>query len=452
MGFFNNLFKNSDTATLNMAEVGTATDPNTGSGVVKSTNPSQTQTSVNEDTAMSVACLNQGITIIGDTIASMPVYLYQNVNGFQQVFPLDARSLALSRMANDAYSAFNLKKSMIKDLILYGVAYAQIVSVSNTECQLNYIPPQIVMAHWDSTGYFFQVQGYTTNVLGENVQSQIIDYADMIVVTRNAKYNTILGQGLLTYGKDILSLSMEETQYMNNLFKNGLSAKAVLSSKTPFKREIKEQLKSDLQEFYSGSSNAGKMLVLEGDISVDSLALSPTDIDLINTENFTISEIARFLNIPKHMLNLDRQQGTYSNITQERLQLLQNTLTSYTVAFEEAFNQKLLTPQEIQQGYYFQFDTSQMLKLTPQDQAQYMLSLFEANVVTLEEVREALNLGGDEDTVQELQKLQQLKSQQIATQMKTNISQEQVAQQQATGGKLVNDDEIVDEASPQATK
>ena len=447
MGFFNDLFKNSNTATLNMAEVGTAVDPKTGSGVVKSTNnSSQNQTSVTEDTAMAIACLNQGITIIGDTIASMPVYLYQNVNGFQQVFPLDPRSLALSRMSNEAFSAFNLKKAMIKDLILYGVSYAQIVSQSKTECQLNYIPPSIVIPHYDSTGYFFNIQGYTTDVLGENVPSQVVDYADMIVVTRNAKYNTIAGQGLLTYGKDVLSLCMEETQYMNNLFKNGLSAKAVLSSKTPFKKEVKDKLKADLQEFYSGSSNAGKMLVLEGDISVDSLALSPTDIDLINTENFTISEVARFLNIPKHMLNLDRQQGTYSNITQERLQLLTNTLTSYTVALEEAFNQKLLTPQEIQQGFYFQFDTTQMLKLTPQEQSQYMLELLQANVVTIEEVREALNLGGDEDTVQELQKIQQLKSQQLSAQMKTNITQEQVANQQAEKGKIVNDDEIVDEA------
>ena len=60
-------------------------------------------------------------------------------------------------------------------------------------------------------------------------------------------------------------------------------------------------------------------MVLEGDIDVLPLNLTPSDIRLIDNKNLTITEIARFLNIQKHLLNLDRGQGTYSNITQERL-------------------------------------------------------------------------------------------------------------------------------------
>ena len=208
---------------------------------------------------------------------------------------------------------------------------------------------------------------------------------------------------------------------MSNLFKNGLSAKAVLSSKTPFKKEIKEQLKADLKEFYSGADNAGKMMVLEGDISVLPLSLTPADIKLIENKHFTISEIARFLNIQKHLLNLDRGQGTYSNITQERLMLLQNTLMPYTVIIEEGINQKLLTEEEIaNESYYFAFNTSEMLKITPEDQATYMINLYKENIVTLEEVRATLNLGGDVETIDRLNKIQNLKDAQIVSSLTEN--------------------------------
>lgn len=387
---------------------------NSSGNYVSSNNQSA---NIDEDTALKIAALHQGISIIAETVASMPVYLHKDENGFQTTLMQDSRSRVLSGMTNEVLTSFNLKRNMIKDLILYGNAYAKIVREGDN-ISLFYLPVDKVTTKKDSTGYFFKVESYSTDVTGERYDSEIVNYADMLVLVRNPKYNSPIGQGLLDYAKDIFDMSIQETSYMINLFKNGLSAKAVLSSKTPFKKEIKEKLKADLREFYSGSNNAGKMLVLEGDISVLPLSLSPSDIKLIENKSFTIGEIARFLNMPKHMLNLDRGQGTYSNVTQERMMLLQQTLMPFTVAFEEALNQKLLTEDEQNNGYYFQMNVNDMLKLTPEEQSNYMLNLFKEEVVTLEEVRASLNLGGDAKTIMELKRNQEVKRQ--ASQMQMN--------------------------------
>ena len=163
-------------------------------------------------------------------------------------------------------------------------------------------------------------------------------------------------------------------------------------------KETKEKLRQDLLNFYSGSQNAGKMLVLEGDIAVQSLALTPADINLIQNRNLTVTEIARFLNIPKHLLNLDRGQGTYSNITQERLQLIQSTLTPYVTNFQQALNNILLTPAEKKSGYHFSFDANETLKLTPQEQADYLVKLLDSKIMTANEVRRKLNMRPLEET------------------------------------------------------
>ncbi len=364
---------------------------------------------IDEETAMKIGALNQGIGIIGDTISSLSLYLYKEQDGFQEVFYDDPRSRVMSDMANETLSAFNLKKALIKDLILRGNAYAKIER-SGKDVFLRYLPTTVVTPKMDGSGYYFEVQSYSTDVSGERYQAEVVDAYDMLVLTKNNQYNSITGKGLLDYANDVFATSIEETNYMYNLLVNGLSSKAILNSKTPFKREIKEQLKRDLRDYYAGSKNAGKIMLLEGDVNVLPLAMTPGDMKLLENKSFNISEIARFLNIPKHMLGLDRQQGTYSNITQERLQLLTNTLMPYVTILEQAMNQKLLDDNERANGYYFKFDVSELMKMTPQDNAEYMLKLFDANVVTIEEVRATLGLGGDADTIAYLKQVQDAKS------------------------------------------
>lgn len=373
-----------------------------------SVSSSSTNITIDEDTAMKISALYQGINIICDTIGAMPIYLYKEIDGYQQVVEDDKRNLVLSHMANQVLSSLNLKRSMLKDLILNGNAYA-IINRMGENIELEYVPLEYVTPKKDGTGYYFEVQSFTTDVLGERFEKRIVDYSDMLVLIRNNKYNSIQGKGLLDYAALSLDMATEENTYMSNLFKNGLSAKAILNAKNGLKGDLKTKLKRDLLDFYSGSKNAGRMLVLEGDFDLKSLSLSPTDLKLIENKNFTITDIARYLNIPKHLLNIDRQQGTYSNITQERLQLLQNTLLPYVIALEDACNQKLLTEEEIMQGYYFKCNTTEMLKLTPEDQAKYMLDLYREGIVVVDEVRAALNLSGDAETINELKKMQLLK-------------------------------------------
>lgn len=417
MGLFDKILNNNNNSSSNEVVYKMPTSSLVKANTYATAEPSATTiATIDEETAMKIGALNQGIGIIGDTISSLSLYLYKEQDGFQEVFYDDPRSKVMSDMANETLSAFNLKKALLKDLILRGNAYAKIER-SGKDIFLRYLPTNVVTPKMDSSGYYFEVQSYSTDVSGERYDAEVVDAYDMLVLTKNNQYNSIKGKGLLDYANDVFATSIEETNYMYNLLVNGLSSKAILNSKTPFKREIKEQLKRDLQDFYAGSKNAGKVMLLEGDVNVLPLAMTPTDMKLLENKAFNISEIARFLNIPKHMLGLDRQQGTYSNITQERLQLLTNTLMPYVTILEQAMNQKLLDDNERANGYYFKFDVSELMKMTPQDNANYMLQLFESNVVTIEEVRATLGLGGDSDTIAYLKQVQQAKTNMVLNTM-----------------------------------
>ena len=355
---------------------------------------------LDEDTAFTIAALHQGVAIISDAIASMNVYLYDyDEGGNIRKLETDYRNYLLNNMANPYLTASNLKKAMLKDIILHGNGYANVEKNTRGKISsLEYIPASFVIPGADNFGYYYDVTSITTGVTGEIKEPRRIDEFNMLNVVVNPVANSVKGKGILDYAKETLVIANQENTYVKNLFLNGLSAKAILNSKTPFKKETKEKLRQDLLNFYSGSQNAGKMLVLEGDIAVQSLALTPADINLIQNRNLTVTEIARFLNIPKHLLNLDRGQGTYSNITQERLQLIQSTLTPYVTNFQQALNNILLTPAEKKSGYHFSFDANETLKLTPQEQADYLVKLLDSKIMTANEVRRKLNMRPLEET------------------------------------------------------
>ncbi|MEG1482555.1 phage portal protein [Clostridium sp.] len=405
MGLIESLFKNGE------VKLGTE-DGTEGSTTVSVDNSSA---NITEDSALGIAALYQGISVISDSISAMPIFLYRDVDGYQQLMEDDPRNRLMSGMANEVLTSYNLKKVIVKDLILHGNAYIKINRSGALIESLTYIPVDSVKPKFDNSGYYFEVSEISTGVDGEKIPSEIIDFYDMLVLIRNNKYNSILGQGILDMASKTLDTSIEEENYMRNLFKNGLSSRAILNSKTPLRKEIKDKLRLDLKNLYSGVKNAGSVMVLEGDMQLIPLTLTPSDVKLIESRNFSITEISRWLNVPKHMLNMDRSQGMYSNITQERQQLLTNTLTPFMIAIEESLNQKLLTDEERAQEYYFKFDTSELLRLTPEDQSAYMLNLYQAGVVTVEEVRSALNFGADETIVNELKQIKQTKTQENNT-------------------------------------
>ena len=98
--------------------------------------------SINEDTAMTIAALHQGISVISDAIASMNVYLYDyDEEGNIRRLDNDYRNYLLNNMANPYLTSFNLKKALLKDIILYGNGYAFVDKNSRGKISsIEYIP------------------------------------------------------------------------------------------------------------------------------------------------------------------------------------------------------------------------------------------------------------------------------------------------------------------------
>ncbi len=73
-----------------------------------------------------------------------------------------------------------------------------------------------------------------------------------------------------------------------------------------------ENLKSQLEEAYTGPANAGRPLLLEGGLDWKPMSLSPADMDFINAKHVAAREIALAFGVPPQLLGIPGD-ATYAN-------------------------------------------------------------------------------------------------------------------------------------------
>ena len=86
-----------------------------------------------------------------------------------------------------------------------------------------------------------------------------------------------------------------------------------------------ENLKEEFRDQYSGASNAGKVLILEGGMDWKQVSLSPIDLNFIEGNNQNARNISRALGVPPILLNIPGD-STYNNFKEARLALYEDTI------------------------------------------------------------------------------------------------------------------------------
>ncbi|HTM78886.1 MAG TPA: phage portal protein [Devosia sp.] len=86
-----------------------------------------------------------------------------------------------------------------------------------------------------------------------------------------------------------------------------------------------ERLKSELEQGFSGASNAGRPMVLEGGLDWKTIALSPRDMDFMETKNAAARDIALAFGVPPMLLGIPGD-NTYANLAEANRALWRQTL------------------------------------------------------------------------------------------------------------------------------
>lgn len=84
--------------------------------------------------------------------------------------------------------------------------------------------------------------------------------------------------------------------------------------------EQRHRLKDEIERYFSGASNAGRPMVLEGGLDWRDMSLTPKDMDWLAGKDVSAREIALAFHVPPQLIGVDGSL-TYANFEQARLAL-----------------------------------------------------------------------------------------------------------------------------------
>jgi len=153
----------------------------------------------------------------------------------------------------------------------------------------------------------------------------------------------------------------------------------------------RQQLLTDLNNRFSGTANAGRPMLLEGDFDWKEMGLSPKDMDFINLKHMAATDIALCFGVPSQLVGVPDSQ-TYANVAEARLALYEETIIPHLRKIESDLNEWLVPM--FGEDLYFCFDIDKIPALAERTKRTYenITSAVREGIMTRNEAREQIGL------------------------------------------------------------
>lgn len=211
-------------------------------------------------------------------------------------------------------------------------------------------------------------------------------------------FDGITGLSIRDILKSTVEGSLESQKFMNNLYKTGLTCKAVLEYTGDLDKTAKERLVQGFEDFASGSKNSGKIIPVPLGMKIVPLDIKLTDSQFFELKKYTALQIASAFGIKPNQIN-DYDKSSYASAEAQNLAFYVDTLLYVLKQYEEEMTYKMLSSNLINDGYFYKFNVNVILRADIKTQIEALSKGVNNGIYTANEARGYLDQpakeGGD---------------------------------------------------------
>ena len=333
---------------------------------------------IDEWTALGVSAVLGAVSLLADSVASMPLRCYAiDKDGKRVMRPLP------DVLANPdpESNTYELIHQVVASLALHGNAYVKI-DRDRSGNMIGLVPlhpyQMQVMPTGDQTGRKYLHLG------NEMIRE------DMLHLRWFTPPQSLVGVSPLNQTRNLVGLSIAMDRHLAQFYGEGGTPSSVL--------ETDQKLTLDQARIIQGTWEAThrrhrRPAVLSDGLKWRPITTSAADNEMIATREQLIRDIARIFRIPSHLIGASGDPQTYQNVEQASLNFLTHTIHPWLRRIEIAFSQILDAGDDVA------FDTSTLLRVDALTRANVNLINVQMGARTPNEVRQIEGMepyeGGD---------------------------------------------------------
>lgn len=300
---------------------------------------SQSGIDVTEDSALNYSSVWAAVRLISETIASLPLLTYRRTEGGKErAVDLPIYEILHSQWNGDM-SAMQARETMQAHVLTWGNSYAEIVRNGfGRVVELWPMTPDIVAPKLNKAGRIeYEIQdGFSKSILP----------AQDVLHVPGLGFDGLVGYSVIRMARECIGLGLAAEAFGGGFFGNGSRVGGIISHPGRPDDPTLKTSKESWEKIHKGPHKQGGTAVLFGGLKFEPFAINNNDSQFLETRRFQVAEIARWFNLPVHLLRDLEKGASYASIEQQSIDFVVYTLRPWMVRWEQEINRKLLTPIE----------------------------------------------------------------------------------------------------------
>ncbi len=337
--------------------------------------------------AINIAVVYACVRILSNHVAMLPLQLFKNKAG-KRIRASDHEIAKIIEFRPNPYmTPFQFKQTMESHRQLYGNAFAEIEWSKNGYPKALWIlnPTKTkVVAEKDTNG---NIKRYLVQTTLPNGEIAYLKYTSVLHI-KGLSTDGLNGKSPIEVARETIGIQIAGQRFTGQFYQNGTMSSGVLKVPQQLKPEAKEIIRQEWEKFNKGLENSHRVAILDAGLDYQALGIKQSDAQYIETQRFSVAEIARIYNVPPHML-ADLERATFSNIEQQSLEFVRDTLSPLLISWEQELAYQLFTEDEFfSSKYYFKFNLNSLLRGDSAARANYYEKMMHLGIYSINEVRE----------------------------------------------------------------
>ena len=288
---------------------------------------------VTPETAMRIGAVFGCVRLIAGKVATLPIDVKRRVDDRTRIDASDHAVAQLIRRKPNAWQRpAQFKRMMQAHVLLRGNAFA-LKSVSRGEVRalIPIHPDRVTVRQRDDLALEY-------DVVRKNGSRITVSQQDMFHLY-GLTLNGYSGVTPLTYARETIGQARARDRQVAATFKHGARPSGAVSM--PDGKTLSDSaynnLQRSLEDFRSGGDKDGGVLLLEEGLKWEKISLSPTDMQWIEGQKLSRSEICMFFGVPPSMIgdNSGSDSNWGTGLEQKSNGFVAYTLDDHLVMWEE---------------------------------------------------------------------------------------------------------------------
>ena len=336
----------------------------------------------NSNSAMNLSAVYRAVELISNSIATLPIkILIQNESGKNEAETHPLNYVFSDRNKDNLISRYTLMKLLVQSVLLRGNGFCLIERAKDgTPTNLRYLEANDVQIVYDKIKNTLY---YDVSILKRHVEPK-----DMIHLVMHT-YDGVKGISVLQNAARSLGIAHANDNAAKQFFENGMNLSGILTVQGPVSQKQSEDIRTAWNETYT--ANGAGLTVLQGNMSYQSVQLSAKESQMLESRQFSVTDIARFFGINPVLLG-DLSKVSFNTLEAVQNEFLVHTLQPYISMIENEFDRKLLSKSET--NLSITLETNEILRTDKAAQSNYYSTLINSGVLSINEVRKELGYNG----------------------------------------------------------